>query len=540
MVNALDNKKGFILWVLCLAQFTLSADVANLSISTSTLVDTFSTDISSIQLLGSIQPLFGAALMLSASMIGLIIGWRRLLIIGATVGFASTLTFLLANDVRVLILVARPLTGIASALILPAVLALVVAHFPGKKRALGFGLLAGSTGLASAITPLLSGWILDHFSWYWPFILVAGLYAITLLGSIFGITPIHTNRPERLDILGMVIGGVSMTTIFFGLIKMPYWGFFYALEGASFPAWLMLLTPVSPAFLLLATGLVTFSIFLLQQKQFETRYGNALLPIRWLKQLHARRGFIILTLMYMVLGGVSFVTITYLQVALTLTTAHSGSIILLFSAFMIAFSVITPLVFKKMSPQKLCKTAFIGMGVAGFTLITSSLDSSILPTFYLGMCLLGAVMGVLASQCPVMITNALGERDAEQSGGLQATMRNIGIVVGITLFGSINQITLDHSIRKDNEIKTYYPQNFVQTIESMPRIPYFNNDRTLSIANEFDLDGYQLRYLMKLNANSRVRGFNMSMILMILISIYGFYISSPLPNSRPLVRAKSE
>ncbi|HAS62584.1 MAG TPA: MFS transporter, partial [Vibrio sp.] len=61
MVNALDNKKGFLLLALCLAQFTLSADVANLSISTSTLVSVFNTDISTIQLLGSIQPLVGAA-----------------------------------------------------------------------------------------------------------------------------------------------------------------------------------------------------------------------------------------------------------------------------------------------------------------------------------------------------------------------------------------------------------------------------------------------------------------------------------------------
>ncbi|WP_052771947.1 MFS transporter [Vibrio mexicanus] len=201
MVNALDNKKGFILWILCLAQFTLSADIANLSISTSTLVSTFDTNISSIQLLGSIQPLIGAALMLSASMIGLIIGWRRLLIIGTAIGLISTVGFLFSNDVRLLILVVRPLTGVGSALILPAVLALVVAHFPGKQRALGFGLMAAATGLAAAIVPLFSGWVHDNFNWYWPFIFVASLYLVTLIGAIYGISPIHTNQPEKLDIL---------------------------------------------------------------------------------------------------------------------------------------------------------------------------------------------------------------------------------------------------------------------------------------------------------------------------------------------------
>ncbi|WP_052771946.1 hypothetical protein [Vibrio mexicanus] len=215
----------------------------------------------------------------------------------------------------------------------------------------------------------------------------------------------------------MVIGGISITTIFLGLIKMPHWGFVYAIETASFPNWLSLTTPISPALALLVVGISLFVIFIIQQSRFEAKYGNALLPLRWLKQAPARRGFIILTLMYMVLGGVSFVAITYLQVAISLSTAHSGSIILLFSAFMIAFSVITPLLFKQHSPQTLSRFAFIGMGISGVILMLSSQESQIIVPFYIGMCLLGAVMGVLASQCPVMITNALGERDAEQSGG---------------------------------------------------------------------------------------------------------------------------
>ncbi|GAL09810.1 hypothetical protein JCM19233_787 [Vibrio astriarenae] len=52
---------------------------------------------------------------------------------------------------------ARPLIGLAGVAILPACIALVIGHFPAKKHAQLFGLIAASTGLAAAIIPILNG-----------------------------------------------------------------------------------------------------------------------------------------------------------------------------------------------------------------------------------------------------------------------------------------------------------------------------------------------------------------------------------------------
>lgn len=527
MLNALGNNKGFILWILCLVQFTLSADVANLSISTSTLLSTFDTNISSIQLLGSIQPLVGAACMLSASMVGLIIGWRRLLILGTGLGLISSIGIILFEDVRTIITFIRPLTGLASALMLPAVLALIVAHFPGKQRAIGFGLMAGATGLAAALIPLLSGWMHDHLDWQWPFRIIIGLYFLSFCGAIFGIPPIHTNQPAKLDIVGMGLGALSTMMLFFGLISMPHWGFFTVLDGANIPSFLSIGGQVSPALIMFLIGCGLLAVFVLQQVRFESKYGHTLLPLAWLTQSIPRRGFVTLALMYIVLGGSSFVCITYMQVAISLSTAHSGGIILLFSAFMISFSIITPILFKSMKPRQLCRYAFIIMVAAGILLTIWSKEDQLLLPFYFGMGLLGMCMGILASQCPVIITNALGSRDAEQSGGLQATVRNIGLVVGITLFGGINQVVLDYSLRANHEIRTYYPTEFIQTLASLPRIPYVDDSKALSITKDFSLDVHQTNYLLSVNAKARVRGFNTSMLFMMLIALSGYYLNRP-------------
>ncbi|NOJ12726.1 MFS transporter [Vibrio splendidus] len=521
-----DSKTTWLLIALCLAQFTLSADVANLSISTSALVNVFQTDISNIQFLSSVQPLVGAALMLSASIFGLIIGWRRLLILGTSIGFISTLGFIAIDDITTLSLLVRPLAGIASALILPAVLALVVAHFPGKNRAVGFGFMAAATGLAAAIIPLLSGWLHDNTDWYWSFVIIAVCYFSSLMAAIFAIRPIHTNSPTKFDVVGAILGAVSTVAVFLGLIKMPYWGVFTVLNGAKVPYWLNVIYPLSPALFLLGLGVLLFTLFVIQQIRFERKHGFALLPFSWFKNSASRTGFIVLSLMYIALGGSSFVTVTYLQVAISLSSAHSGSIILLFSACMIVLSVATPIIFKQQSQKKLCQIAFITMFFAGLTLILSSQSQQILAPFYLGMALLGAAMGILASQCPVIITSALGERDAEQSGGLQATVRNIGLVLGISLFGGLNQGAMDHNIRSNHEIATYYPQDFVSDLNQLSHVPYVDDSRVNTLIKNYQLDNHQAEYLLNENANARVFGFNLAMMVLVLISLLGGYVSS--------------
>ncbi|HAS6346912.1 TPA: MFS transporter [Vibrio vulnificus] len=521
-----ENNTRWLLIALCFAQFTLSADVANLSISTAALVSVFQTDISSIQFLGSVQPLVGAAIMLSASVLGLIIGWRRLLILGTSVGFISTIGFITIDSITLLSLLVRPLAGIASALILPAAIALVVAHFPGKNRAVGFGLMAASTGFAAAIIPLMSGWLHDNTQWYWPFIIIALCYLFSLLAAIFWIRPIHTNCPKKFDLLGALLGAISIVTIFFGLIKMPYWGAVTVLKGADIPLWLRFVFPISPALILLGAGLILFALFVGQQRLFEKQHGFALLPFSWFKNRASRIGFVVLALMYVALGGCSFVIVTYLQVALSLSSAHSGGIILLFSLSMIGLSVTTPILFKHQSPKKLCQVAFLGLLLAGAVLMVSSKSQHILAPFYLGMILFGAAMGILASQCPIIITSSLGEREAEQSGGLQATVRYIGLVLGISLFGGLNQWAMDHRIQSNNELSTYYPSAFVQDLKQLSHVPYIDDRRLETLVQRYQLGEQQTSYLLKENAKARVFGFDLTMILLITLAFLGSYVSS--------------
>ncbi|BBL88698.1 hypothetical protein VroAM7_13510 [Vibrio rotiferianus] len=135
-------------------------------------------------------------------------------------------------------------------------------------------------------------------------------------------------------------------------------------------------------------------------------------------------------------------------------------------------------------------------------------------------------MGILASQCPVIITSALGEREAEQSGGLQATVRNIGLVLGISLFGGLNQWAMDHSIRSNHEITTYYPRSFVSDLNQISHVPYIDDSRVEVLVERYQLDSHQTSYLLKENAKARALGFNLAMGILATIALLGGYVSS--------------
>src|SRR4051812_32307767 len=60
---------------------------------------------------------------------------------------------------------ARVVMGAAAALVMPATLSIITNVFPREERARAVALWAGISGAGAAVGPLLSGFVLEHFSW---------------------------------------------------------------------------------------------------------------------------------------------------------------------------------------------------------------------------------------------------------------------------------------------------------------------------------------------------------------------------------------
>jgi EmrB/QacA subfamily drug resistance transporter len=178
----------------------------------------FHTTFASLQWVLNAYALTLASLILFGGALGDRLGRRRIFCLGAVWFAAASLACALAPTVAVLI-AARAVQGIGAALMTPGSLAIISTIFRPADRALAVGAWAGTSGVATALGPLLGGWLVQDFSWRWAFAINLPLAAaVVVLAQRFVPETRARHDPRRLDLAGTVLiaaglGGLTLGTI---------------------------------------------------------------------------------------------------------------------------------------------------------------------------------------------------------------------------------------------------------------------------------------------------------------------------------------
>src|SRR5436190_17036615 len=109
-----------------------------------------------------------AVLLITGAALGDRYGRRKLYATGIGLFALASAAAALAPNVGVLI-GARAVQGVGSALIMPLGLALLSAAFPPEKRGAAIGIFSAITGIAVATGPLLGGAVVQGLDWHWIF-----------------------------------------------------------------------------------------------------------------------------------------------------------------------------------------------------------------------------------------------------------------------------------------------------------------------------------------------------------------------------------
>src|SRR4051794_28734966 len=121
----------------------------------------------------------GGGLLLVAGALADRFGRRRILLIGLVVMGVASVLCAIASSVETLI-AARAVQGIGAALVVPTALALLNGTLEPADRARGIGVWAGLSTLATTAGPYAGGWLIDHASWRWVFLLNLPLVLLAL------------------------------------------------------------------------------------------------------------------------------------------------------------------------------------------------------------------------------------------------------------------------------------------------------------------------------------------------------------------------
>ena len=130
-------------------------------------------------------------------------GRGRVLVIGMAVFAAGSAGCALSRRLE-LLLVARAVQGFGAALLMPASLAVLGSCFEGQARSRIVGLWAACSAVATAIGPVLGGWLIDRVGWQAIFAINLPLAAAAIGLALIALRDPPIQRPRLLDIAGAV------------------------------------------------------------------------------------------------------------------------------------------------------------------------------------------------------------------------------------------------------------------------------------------------------------------------------------------------
>src|SRR5262249_341590 len=238
-------------------------------------------------------------------------------VIGMTIFAVASLWCGLAPNTAQL-LVARAVQGVGAALLIPCSLAIIGASFDESERGRAIGTWAGVSAISAAIGPVLGGFIVDHATWRWIFLINPVVAVPTILIALRHV--IESRDPQAapsLDWRGAVLAFAGLGTLVFGLIAWPALGL--RNPAVSVP---------------LAAGVVLLTLFVWE----EARSQAPMMPLALFRSPTFAGVNLLTLLLYAALGGAMFFLPFMLIQVHGYSATQAGAVFLPFTAIMAVLS----------------------------------------------------------------------------------------------------------------------------------------------------------------------------------------------------------
>ena len=245
------------------------------------------------------------SLILVGGSLGDLYGERRVFAIGVgSFGIASLLCAL-APTIELLV-AARALQGVTSALLTPASLALIATTFSDEKaRGAAIGTWTAWAGIATVIGPLAGGWLLEVASWRWifavnvPFVLLT----LTLIWLAVERGQARSGQGRRLDLVGALLTALGLAAPVFALVEQPERGWTDPIVAGG-----------------LAAGAVLLALFVLWERQIR----DPMLPFGLFRRRNFTFANVETLLVYAGLSSLFFFLTIFLQQVAGYSPLESG------------------------------------------------------------------------------------------------------------------------------------------------------------------------------------------------------------------------
>lgn len=341
-------------------------------------------------------------------------GRRTVFAVGITVFTLASIAAGFSTDPGQLI-AARAIQGIGGAALMPLSLTLLAGSVAPRLRPLAIGIWGGVAGLGVALGPLIGGAVVQGWDWqaiFWinvPVGVISVPLVLLALPNSFG-------DKVRADILGVVLVGLSVLGIVFGIVRG---------NDAGWHSTQVL------------TGLIGGGIALIVFLWWETRTATPLVPLG----LFRDRSFSVANIVgfgfsFGMFGSI-FILIQFLQVVKGASPLDAA---IQTTPWTMAPMIVAPLagmIAPRVGTRVLITTGLAFQSIALFWLATAMSPTVAYTTMLYPFILAGIGMGLVFSPSSTAVLATMREQDRAKASGVNSTVREIGVALGIAVLVAV-------------------------------------------------------------------------------------------------------
>jgi EmrB/QacA subfamily drug resistance transporter len=487
---------------LSMAMFVLVVDTSLMNVSISAIISDLNLTVTEIQSTIALEALVSAAFILIGSKIGDLFGRKRAYVLGLLGYAAGALAMTVAQDLVTIILFWAIIGGLGAALLLPAMQSLIHGNFEGKERGKAYAQVGASAAIATAVGPVLGGFITTFLSWRVGFLLELGLIAIVLSG-IGMIKDVPFTGSRQIDGVGAVLSVLGMGGIVLGILAWQ--------EGGEAVGALLLVGALALA------GLVWW---LVRRK----REGKApLIDPGLFESAYFRLGISQQTLQQTALGGMMIALPIFLQMVLEYNALGAGLSLAPLSLSMFGVALMAGRRAGKRRPSNIVLLGFVLLTVAVLLLIPIVPRASSGWLLAIPLIVAGSGLGLLVSQLNNYTLSPVSEERASEAAGVNSAGGSFGLSFGLALAGALMLATLTFSFNNMAQSSTVLPpadqERVAQVLEEDAQFMSNTQLQQLLVGQPEEIQ----QEIIRINTDARNVGLQVALLVPLLAGLIGIF-----------------
>jgi EmrB/QacA subfamily drug resistance transporter len=406
--------------VVLIAQFMVGFDLWSVNVAAPSLQRELHVSDAALQLIIGGYAFMYASGMITGGRLGDLFGYRRMFMVGVISFAAVSLLCGLAQNSAELV-ITRLGQGLAGAVMVPQVLALITATYQPAQRARALGWFGVTMGLSFVLGQILGGALVEAAGWRSIFLVNVPVGVLALIAAAKVVPHAWSQRRPKLDPIGAVgmSAGLALALVPLTLGRDEGW-----------PAW---------TWACMAASLPVLTAALLWERRLGRGGGEPLMDLSLFKERAFSAGLVVSFGLVCAFGSFMFVLTLLLQSGLGNSPLRAGTMALPLAATFTTMSILSGRLSARFGNATITVGAFLSaLGSLGLV-VTGLHYGTHLTGWELGpaTALIGAGNGTVIPSLIGAVLAHVSPARAGSAAGLLTTSQQFGSAAGVAVIGAV-------------------------------------------------------------------------------------------------------